>query len=54
MRLLEVVDFADMPGRMGELGADTPLHFRQVGKRRPLITVTSCGMPACAGSWVIV
>jgi hypothetical protein len=45
MRLLEMVDVADMPGRMGELKAE-PLQCRQVGKRRPLITVTSCGMSA--------
>src|SRR5712692_2500271 len=31
-----------------------PLQCRQVGKWWPLITVTSCGMSACAGSWVIV
>ena len=28
-----------------------PLQCRLVGKRRPLIAVTSCGMSACAGSW---
>jgi hypothetical protein len=53
MRLLEMVDLADMLGRMGDLKHDA-LQCRQVGKRRPLITVTSCGIPGCAGSWVIV
>ena len=43
MRLFEMIDLADMLGGMSELEADA---CRQVGKRRPLITVTSCGMSA--------
>jgi hypothetical protein len=53
MRLLDMADLADMLGRVRELEADAPA-MRAGRKRRPLITVTSCGMSACAGSWVMV
>jgi hypothetical protein len=51
MRLLEVIDLADMPGRMGELEADA---LAMPAGRKPAALVTSCGMSAWAGSWVIV
>ena len=53
MRLLEVVDLADMLAAWSSSKLIS-LQCWQVGKRRPLITVTSCGMSACAGSWVII
>jgi len=51
MLLLEMVDLADMLRRMGELEGYS-LAMPAVGKRRPLITVTSCSMSACTGSCV--
>jgi hypothetical protein len=53
MRLFEMIDLADMPGGMGELEPDA-FAMPAGRKRRPLITVTSCGMSACTASWVIV
>jgi hypothetical protein len=53
MRLLEVIDLADMLGGVRELEADALAV--PAGRKAPaLITVTSCGMSACAGSWVMV
>jgi hypothetical protein len=43
MRLLKLVDFGDVLCRMSEMNL-TPLQCRQVGNRRPLMTVTSCGI----------
>jgi hypothetical protein len=53
MHLLEVVDLADMLRRMGEFEADA-LAMPACRETPALITVTSCGMSACAGSCVIV
>jgi hypothetical protein len=54
VRVFEVIDLADMHGRrMRELEADA-LAMPASRRAPPRITVTSCGMSACAGSWVIV
>jgi hypothetical protein len=53
VRLFEVIDLADMLGRMREFKADalaTPAGRKALAPD----TVASCGMSACAGSWVIV
>jgi hypothetical protein len=45
MRRFEVIDLADMLAAWAS-SKGMPLQSRQVGKRRPSITVTSCGMSA--------
>jgi len=51
MLLLEMVDLAACFAAWASSKV-IPLQCRQVGKRRPLITVTSCSMSACTGSCV--
>ena len=53
MRLLKVIDFVDMLGRVREL--ETDALAMPAGRKAPALDHGDpCGMPACLGSWVIV
>jgi hypothetical protein len=56
MRFFEVVDLADMLGRVGELEAHA--LAMSAGRKTPALDhgdlVRHVGMSACTGSWLIV
>src|SRR5205085_1206548 len=51
--LLKVLNLGNELGRVRELEGD-PLAMPASRKPRALMTVTSCGMSVCTGSWAIV
>lgn len=49
---LKMIHLADVFRGVHQFEGD-PLQYRHAGKRRPLMTMTSCAMSACRQSWVM-